>query len=441
MLLGDPAHPGQDRLGQVGLAVQQVADPLHEQRRGPPGAVGGQPRPGGGGVGPHPGHAVVAQQGLQQGHGGVQGGVGWRRRTAALGRGRPPLGGGGAATQRLQLRPEHGQMRVTVDQAPVLEPAEPAAHRLHPPAGVGGEGQGDDQAGDPVGVPGGLAVVDGQLGQALGLIPVGGPPVELGHPLGLAPLQLGQEQLPEQLVVAVPAVAAVHLDQRQLGIGQRRQHPVRPADAEDRVAQRPGQLVEHGRAGEEGHGRLREPVQQAGRRRGGRRVTVAGDRRPRGGPPALAGRRRGGQVQPHRPALGPLQQLGDLGLAGPDAGVLEQRPGLLARPWPARRARPPAAGRSAGSGPRAAPAWPARPWPAATRRAAAAPPRPRRPGSPGWPAARGCRARRPPARPWTTGWPRTSGPGWPRTRRPARPGCGTAPGRPAPPGRGPRPGS
>jgi hypothetical protein len=221
-------------------------------------------------------------------------------------------------------------VRVAVDQAPVLEPAEPAAHGLHPPAGVGGEGQGGDQPGDPVGVPGRLAVVDGQLGQALGLVPVGGPPVELGHPPGLAPLQLGQEQLPEQLVVAVPAVAAVHLDQRQLGLGQRRPHPVRPADAEDRVAQGPGQPVEHGRTGEEGHRRLREAVQQAGRHRGGPRLAVARDRRPRGGPPALAGRGRGGQVQPHRPALGPLQQLGHQGVAGPDAGVLQQRPGLLA---------------------------------------------------------------------------------------------------------------
>jgi hypothetical protein len=44
-------------------------------------------------------------------------------------------------------------------------------------------------------------VVDGQLGQALVLVPGRGPPVEGRDQRGLAPLQLGQEQLAEQLVL------------------------------------------------------------------------------------------------------------------------------------------------------------------------------------------------------------------------------------------------
>ena len=56
-------------------------------------------------------------------------------------------------------------------------------------------------------------MVDGQLGQPVALEEGGGPPVQLGDQLGLAALQLGQEQLPEQLVVPVPLVAAVHRDQ------------------------------------------------------------------------------------------------------------------------------------------------------------------------------------------------------------------------------------
>jgi hypothetical protein len=82
--------------------------------------------------------------------------------------------------------------------------------------------------------------------------------VELGDQLGLAALQLGQEQLPEHLVVAPPAAAAVHRHQELVRAGQRLQHLPGPADTEDRVAQGSAQLVQHGRPGEEAHGRLRE---------------------------------------------------------------------------------------------------------------------------------------------------------------------------------------
>ena len=125
-----------------------------------------------------------------------------------------------------------------LDQPLVLEPLEPPARGLDPAARIGPEGQGGHQTGDPVRVPGGLAVVDRELRQPLALVPAGRPLVQLSHELGLAALQLGQEELAEQLVVAVPAVTVVGLGQ-EVRAGQRLQHPVGAADLEDRVAQWP----------------------------------------------------------------------------------------------------------------------------------------------------------------------------------------------------------
>ena len=46
-------------------------------------------------------------------------------------------------------------------------------------------------------------------------------------------------------------------------------------------------------------------------------------------------------MQGHRPALGPPDQLGDVDLGDVDLRALQQRAGLLARPWPGRRRRAP----------------------------------------------------------------------------------------------------
>ena len=105
--------------------------------------------------------------------------------------------------------------------------------------------------------------------------------MELGDQPRLAALQLGQQQLPEQLVVAVPPVAAVHRHQELVRGGQRLQHLLGPADLEDRVAQGPESWSSTAVLGVvEAHGRLREARQQAGRGLAGDRVAVAGDRRP-----------------------------------------------------------------------------------------------------------------------------------------------------------------
>jgi hypothetical protein len=80
---------------------------------------------------------------------------------ATLGRVGPALGGHRPADQRLEQGSEHGHRRVAVDQPLVLEPGQPAASGVDPAGGVGRLDQRRDQPGHPVGVPGGLGVVDG----------------------------------------------------------------------------------------------------------------------------------------------------------------------------------------------------------------------------------------------------------------------------------------
>jgi hypothetical protein len=102
------------------------------------------------------------------------------------------------------------------DQTLVLEPRQPSEDGVDPPAGVGGDHQAGDQPGHPVGVAGGLGMVDGQLRQPVGLTPGRCPGVQAMDQLGLAPLQLGLEQLPEQMVVAVPLPVPVQRHQQQV---------------------------------------------------------------------------------------------------------------------------------------------------------------------------------------------------------------------------------
>jgi hypothetical protein len=79
-----------------------------------------------------------------------------------------------------------------------------------------------DQAGNqpshPIGVAGGLGMVDGQLGQPVGLTPDRRSGVQFRDQLGLTLLQLGPEQLAEQVVVAVPLPLPVKRDHQQVGV-------------------------------------------------------------------------------------------------------------------------------------------------------------------------------------------------------------------------------
>jgi hypothetical protein len=210
---------GQGGVGLVGLAGEQVADPLQQLGGGSPLAGWAQSLEGGLGVGSHPVQAVAAQQGPQErqialGGAAVGQRPGHRPEFGPVG---PALGRHRLTDQSLQPRSEHGHLRVASEQALVLEPAEPAAGRLDPAGAVGGQGQLPDQPRHPVGVPGGLGVVDRGLRQPVGLTPGSRPSVQRRDQLRLTPGQLGREQLLEQGVVAIPAALPVKGDQQQAG--------------------------------------------------------------------------------------------------------------------------------------------------------------------------------------------------------------------------------
>jgi hypothetical protein len=86
--------------------------------------------------------------------------------------------------------------------------------------------------------------------------------VQLWDQLGLAPLQLGSEQVAEQVVVAVPLASAVQGDQEEIGLGQRLQHLGRALGVQDRIAQWSTHPVQHRRTGQERHLSGGKPRQQ-----------------------------------------------------------------------------------------------------------------------------------------------------------------------------------
>ena len=225
----------------------------------------------------------------------------------------------------------HGDRRIPLHRLLTLEPLHPSQDGVDAAAGPHRLHHLQDQPRHLVGVAGGLGVVDGRLLQPVGLAPGRGPPVQLRDQLGLAPPELGTEQVAEQVVVAVPLPSAVERDQEEIGPGERLQHRGRAGRVQDRVAQRAAHPVQHGRPGEERHlpgGKSRQQL----------RVQVVDDEPvvPGEGHPGswrVRGRTgglecEGGQVQPDRPALGPAVQLGRVLPGQAHLGPLQQRPGL-----------------------------------------------------------------------------------------------------------------
>src|SRR4029453_3444289 len=152
---GDLGRVGQDRIGTVGLAGQDLGGALKEQGARRPRAPRGQPGHGGLGVGAHLVHPAAAQQRAQQRQPGLHR-AGIRERPGYY----RTFGGGGPAFDVLRLAGQQlqegslgGDQRIAFDQPLVFEPPEPPAGGLGASAGVGGEGEALDQAGGPGGGP------------------------------------------------------------------------------------------------------------------------------------------------------------------------------------------------------------------------------------------------------------------------------------------------
>ena len=284
-------------------------------------------------VAPHLLDAVAAQDRAQVGqvarHGAAIGQP--ARGGGPLGRCRPAFGPGRPAEQGEDQRPVHGHGRVPLDQLPLLEPLHPSQDRVHATARPHGLHHLHDQPRDVVAVAGLLRVVNGQLTKAVGLEPGGRPKVEPGHDLRFTSPQLGAQQIPEQVVIAVPLVPPVQRDQQQVGPLEGHQHRARPCGAEHRVAQRPAHPLQHRGPGQERHLVLGQPGQQLRPQVIGHKPVVPREPKTRGRFRASGLDGQGREVQADRPALGPLDQLAVVSIAETNPHGLKQQHASLGR--------------------------------------------------------------------------------------------------------------
>ncbi len=257
-------RPRQDRIGTLGLTVEQPRDPFERQRRRPPLAPGRQTVPCQLGVPSHLTHTVATQKSAQLGLPGVErAAVRERSRDRRpFTHGRPALGRGRLAHDRSEHGAEDRDRWIPFDQPAVVEPLEPTIDRLEAAPGIRGQRTGGDQAGDPVGVAPRLGVGDGHLREAVRLVPRGGAGMELGHHVGLALVQLGTKQLLEQPVVAVPLPPAIEGHDREVGALQGLQEPARARSVHDGVAEGTAHALEHRRSRHERHAATRHARQQ-----------------------------------------------------------------------------------------------------------------------------------------------------------------------------------
>ena len=152
-------------------------------------------------------------------------------------------------------------------------------------------------------VAGLLQVDDARRHVALVETPLARLAAQPGDRVGLAPLELGPEELAEELVVAIPLAAIVLGRDEEVLVGQAREHRLSVAPAGDGVAEGRREMLHHRGAQQEvlgvgclGREHLAEQVA------GDLAPVATHDRRPLVGRPAADGD--GRQIQSGRPALG-----------------------------------------------------------------------------------------------------------------------------------------
>jgi hypothetical protein len=222
----------------------------------------------------------------------------------------------------------HRDPRVALDQALVLEPPHPAQDGVAAAFGPDGVGEVEDEPGDRGGVARSLGVLDGDLGQPVGLAPGRRPPVELGDEVRLAPAQLARQQLPEQVVVAVPLAPVVERQHQEVAVLQLLQQPRRPRRGQRGVAQGPRHAVEDRGAGEERRLVLRHPVEDLGAQVVAHEPVVAPDAQAPIGLRAAGRQCERREVEAGGPALRALDQVVHLRRPELDPGAAQQARGL-----------------------------------------------------------------------------------------------------------------
>ena len=231
---------------------------------------------------------------------------------------RPPLGLGDLSGVHRDPAGDDGERRVLLDR-PVAECRQPAVHRRQLARLEARLNQLRHQLDAAVPLAGLQQVLDGHRRRPVGLVPVGGTQVQLGDHVGFDAAELTEQELPEQAVVAVPLPPTVERDQERAGRLEVAQPLLRARLADDRIAQRSTQLIEHRRAPQEpllifGQLHQRLAVQVVGHV-----PIVSGDRQPL----AAVARQQRSEVQADRPALGPCGHRRRLLAAEVDVGLRE----------------------------------------------------------------------------------------------------------------------
>ena len=228
------------------------------------------------------------------------------------------------------------QRRVRLDGV-VAEGGEPALDSRHLTGLICRQDQRGRQLDAPVPFGRVQQVFQRQGRGAVRLVPVGGAQVQLRDHVGFDATELAEQEFPEQGVVAIPLAAAVERDQERVRRLQTRGAAVLArGSAEDRIAQRTRQLIEHGRTAQELLRRLGLPRQRLAVQVVGHIPIVARRSSPLSG--ALLGDQRG-EVEPDRPAFGAFGDgRGQLG-GEFDLRVGEDLPCARLRRGPGRRRR------------------------------------------------------------------------------------------------------
>ena len=174
---------------------------------------------------------------------------------------------------------QHDERWIRLDGS-VAQCSEPSLDSRDLARAVGRQRQLRDEPDASVSLGGVQQVLDGQGRRPVGFVPVGGAQVQLGGDVGLDASQLPEQELPVQGVVAEPLPVTIERDQERVRGLQGAQPRLTSGFAEDGIAQRGTQLVEHCRTPQETLGLARQQRQGLAVQVVGHEAVVSGDRQP-----------------------------------------------------------------------------------------------------------------------------------------------------------------
>ena len=327
-LLPDAGRNLEGRLAAIEFTAKDTRDSLKGLGRWHRYVLRREPLHGRVGVGAHLLDAVPAQQRPEQGGIRLEVRVSGPCRVRAL----PPVNGIGPPFgirrppgQCGKDRCPHGSQRVSVDPALVFQPTHPPLQCGEPALPVSQHRQPFHQPRSRADVARGDGVFERRLGQVVPQAPVGRAVPQDRHQVRFAAVQVGQQHVAEQVMVAVPLSPPVQRHQQHVGPGQLRQDRGGAGRVQYRLAQRTGHPLQHRGAGQERPLPLRDPFQDLCLQIVADQPVIAaeGQRRLPGRAAFSDGKYR--EVQAGWPPFGPLVQPRHVRITERDTGVAQQR--------------------------------------------------------------------------------------------------------------------